>query len=366
MAKRMIIMIIALFLVFGAIFGWNGLRSYFIKEFFATYQPPPVSVSTTIAKIQTWQPFIPTVGTLNAVNGVSISPEIAGKVVSINFKSGQVVVKGNLLVKIDDSVEQADLKNNQAELKLDALQFKRIADLYKTKAASKSQLDEAQAKFTQAKAAVDKTQAIIAQKYIKAPFAGKIGIREVNVGQYVSPGQKLVTLQSLASLFVNFSLPEQDFNKLYVGQSIKLKIDTYPSQTFSGKINAINAEVEVATRNILVQALIPNKDNKLVPGMFANIKILLPEQKNLITVPQTAISYSLFGDSIFVIEKKGKDKKGKPKLIVKRKFVKLGMRRNNSVAVLSGIKAGDEVVTSGQLKLQNNTHVVINNTVKIN
>ncbi|MEM1243310.1 MAG: efflux RND transporter periplasmic adaptor subunit [Pseudomonadota bacterium] len=365
MRKRMTITIILLILVFGGVFGWDALRAYFIKQFFASFKPPPAAVTTTVAKAKTWQPDIEAVGSLQAIQGVNITSEQAGKVTGIFFKSGQYVHKGDLLVSLNDNVEQADLKNYTAAYNLAKLNYQRLASLLKKNAASKSEVDKNEADMKQAQAQLERVRAIIAQKNIRAPFDGKLGIRMINLGEYISPGTNMVTLQSVNPIFVEFYLPEQYITSLYVNQPIQLHVQPYPNQVFKGKITALNAEVDTQTHNILVQATVPNSNKKLYPGLFADIKILLPQQDHVITLPQTAISYSLFGDSIFVVKQTGKDKKGKPILEVARHSVDLGRSRGNLVAIKSGIKPGDVVVTSGQLKLENGSHVVINNDVKM-
>lgn len=363
---RMVIMIIALVIVFGAVFAWDGVRAYFMHRFFATFQPPPVTISATTVKTQSWQPYINAVGTLKAVNGVDLSPEVSGIIEKIYFKSGQMVTTGQALFKLNDSIEQADLENYTAQLSLDKLTYQRNLDLIKKKAVSQAELDAAAAKLKQSQAQVNKEKALIAQKNIAAPFAGMIGIRNVNLGQYVSAGTTMVSLQALAPIYVNFYIPEQNLPRIYLNQAISVNVDTYPKQVFTGKITAINAEVDVKTHNILVQATLPNKEHKLYPGLFANIHIILPQQKNVITVPDTAVTFSLFGNSVYVIETAGKDKKGKPILRVKEHYVKTGDSRGNQVVILQGLKSGDQVVTSGQLKLSNDTRVNINNAVNLN
>lgn len=212
---------------------------------------------------------------------------------------------------------------------------------------------------------IARTQAIINHKHIRAPFDGKLGIRKVDPGEYVSPGMPLVSLQSLDPLHADFPLPEEDFKQIYVGQKVRVTVESYGSEIFRGKITAINSKVNEETRNILVQATLPNKDRRLYPGMFANIKVLLPERKHVVTVPQTAIAYSLYGDSVFVIRQEGKDKKGRPTLKVQRQYVTVGEWRAGQVAILEGVEAGQQVVTSGQLKLQNGSRVLIDNSVDL-
>lgn len=359
-------MIIFLLVVFGGVFGWDMLRSYFMQQYFAHYQPPPASVSTVIAKKTTFNDSLKSVGTLVAVNGVSLSPQVAGIITQIHFKSGQMVQKGELLVKLDDSIEQAELKNSEAALKLAQLDFKRNQDLLKKNAASQSEFDKAQATLSQDQASVEKIKAMIAQKNIVAPFSGRIGVREVNLGQYVSAGTSMVTLQAMNPIFINFYLPEQDLPKLTLGQKVIAKVDTYPSKAFAGKISAINSEVNTSTHNVLVQATFQNSDQKLYPGLFANVSVIEKNQSQVVLVPSTAINFSLFGNSVFVVEKnKVSTEKGQRIYPVKQVFVKTGQQNSQSTVVLSGVKAGESVVSSGQLKLHNGSKIVIDNKVQL-
>ncbi len=365
LAKRMKIMIIILIVVFGGIFAFNILRHVMMKRFFANFTPPPVTISSTKATAKTWEPFISSIGTLVAIDGVQVSPQVGGTVMAIKFESGQMAKAGTPLVQIDDRTDQEDLKSYQAQLKLDELNYQRQINLIKTKATSQSSVDSAQAQLEQSKANVAKTLILIAQKNIEAPFDGKLGIRQVNLGQYVSPGTALVSLQSLNPMYVQFSLPEHYLKSLYVDQPVQVTVTTNPKEIFQGKINAIDSTSNAQTHNILVQAVLPNDQFHLYPGMFANIKVMLPTQENVITVPQTAVSFSLYGDSIFVIKQEGKDEKGNPILKTYRRYITTGDRQGNEVAILKGISANEEVVTSGQLKLDDGTHVVINNSVTL-
>ncbi len=365
MAKRMAWMIAALVLVFGGIVAYNQVRSYFIKQYFASFEPPPVTISTTHAKSQVWQPFMTAVGTLVAQNGVTISAESQGLVGNILFNSGQIVHKGDVLVTLRDKVEQADLKNAQASLKLAKLSYDRQKDLFKRKATFGAAVDKAAAQFQQAQANAEHAKAVLDQKHITAPFDGKIGICLVSLGEYISAGKKIVSLQDLDPLYSNFSLPEQQLHHLHRGQVIKLHVEAQPKQEFSGLIIAINSTVDPKTHTIAVQATVPNSQGLLYPGMFANIRILQSETVQVISVPQTAITYSLYGDTVFVIKPKGKNKNGKPILIAKKVYVTAGRQRSDRVAINSGLKVGDQVVTSGQLKLQDNSPVIINNKVQL-
>lgn len=368
MKKRMMIMIIALLIVFGGIFGWDALRIYFMGQYFAHFQPPPATISTAVAQSEQWKNTLQSVGTLAAVNGVAVSTEVAGIIINISFESGQLVEAGQPLIKIDDNVDQADLQNAQAALQLATLDFQRQANLYQRKVASAADYDKAKATMQQNQALVDKSKAIIAQKNIVAPFAGKIGIRQINIGQYVSAGTALVTLQAIAPIYVNFYLPEQELPKLFVGQTVEATVDTYPHEVFTGTISAINSQVDITTHNVLVQATFANSDQKLYPGLFANVSVVEPNDKDVIVLPATAVTYSLFGNSVFIVEKPStpeKDKDGNDIYVVKQQFVKLGQQSSDKVVILEGVNAGQQVVASGQLKLDNGARVVINNSVKL-
>ncbi|KTC99981.1 efflux RND transporter periplasmic adaptor subunit [Legionella erythra] len=410
MKKRMTIMITALVIVFGGIVAFNLFKNFMIKRFFATYEPPAVSVSSVTAVKREWRPTIPAVGNFVATNGVEVNSEASGNVVKIHFESGQYVSEGSSLIDIDDSVDQATLKFNKAQLALRQLSYQRQVDLNKKGAAPVSNVDEAKANLEQSEADVEKTEAQIRQKHITAPFAGKLGIRQVNLGQYITPGQtSIVTLQSLDPLYLQFYLPEQYYKRLHINQGIEFSVEEFEGLVFQAKITAINAKVDPNTHNVLVQATLPNcpsealsdlknstlvktskdidtgetivtcstKDNLsnhishfvFIPGMFASIAVEQPSVSDVIVLPSTAISYSLYGNSVFLIQKgtKGeKDENGQDKLYVKRVFVTTGEQSGNFTVINSGVKEGDVVVSSGELKLQNGTRVVINNSVKLN
>lgn len=403
MNKRMRNMIIALAVVFGGIFVFNLLKAFMIKRFFATYEPPAVTISSVVATTRDWHPNISAVGDFSAINGVEINAEVAGKITQLHFDSGQFVLKDTPLINLDDSVEKATLQFNQADLALQSINYKRQLDLLKRGATPSSSVDESHAKLMQAQANVDKTQALINQKHIKAPFSGRLGIRQVNLGQYVTPAQtEIVTLQSMDPLYLKFNMPEQRINDLHLNQTIFFSVEQTPNYLFEGKITAINAKVDTNTHNIEIQALLSNcpskalespetsplvtlkkypyltkpivvcnttvnTDNKItefnfVPGMFANIEIEQLPIPNMIVLPSTAISYSLYGNSVFVIEK---DKTDPNMLRVNRVFIKTGDQKGNYTMIRSGIKAGQVVVSSGELKLQNGTRVEINNTIPL-
>lgn len=403
MKKRMTTMGIALFIVFGGIIAYNLLKGYMMKRFFASFTPPAVTVSSTTAVRRNWEPRINAVGNFVSINGVDVNAQASGNVIGIHFDSGQFVLATKPLIDIDDSVEQATLKSNQSELALQEINYKRQADLFKHAATSGSSVDEARAKLLQAQADVEKIEALIRQKHITAPFSGQLGIRQVNLGQYITPGQTAIAaLQSMDPMYLHFYLPEQLINKLHLNQMITFSTEQYPKLLFAGKITAINSKVDSNTHTIQVQATLPNcpasamKDpthsslvkakkllgvNKLlitcnsdlnaknkieqfsfIPGMFADIEVEQPALANVIVLPTTSISYSLYGNSVYIIEK---DKTNKDNLSVKHVFVNTGDQQGNYVIIKSGVESGQQVVSSGELKLQNGTRVVINNDVKL-
>ncbi len=365
MAKRFTLTIAILVVIFGGTLAWYVLKLIFVKRYFAPHQPPPIAVSTTIAKKQLWHPVLKSVGTLQAINGVEVNSEVTGQVIAIYFKSGQFVKKGDPLVQLDDSVDQQSLNNNLAALRLDRVNYQRQLALYKTSATSKADLDAARAKLLQSKAQVVSARVMVNKKNIKAPFDGKLGIREIDLGQYVTAGKAMVLLQSLNPLFVNFELPEQFLSHVFVGQKVQIKTDADKSCVYLGKITAINSSVNANTRSISLQATFPNDKGQLYPGLFADVSVIESKQMGVVTLPQTAITYSLYGDSVYVVTR-GRDKLGKPTLIATQKFVTIGDRRGTVIAVKKGIKAGDQVVTSGQLKLHPDARIIINNSIKLN
>lgn len=352
--KKMLIIVI---LVFGLLFAWYGAKKAMFMGFMMFYKPPAVTVAATTATSKVWQSFVSSVGTLTAVNGVDISAEASGIIKEIRFTSGQFVKKGDILFLLDTSIEEAQLKDNQARLKLAQLNYDRNKALLGKHAISQASLDNILMELQQAEAGVELTQAKIKQKTITAPFNGKIGIRLVNLGDYVSPGTAMVSLESLDPMLVRFSLPEQYLTDVFLQQPID--VITNSGKIFHGVIDAINSKVDPSTRNIMVQGTLDNKELKLYPGMFASIKIWFMAKNNVVVLPQTAIAYSLHGDSVFIIKKEGK------LLKAYREYVKVGERRDNEVCILAGVKPNEQVVTAGQLKLQNGTTVEIDNNVEL-
>ncbi|OGT45334.1 MAG: hypothetical protein A3E83_08060 [Gammaproteobacteria bacterium RIFCSPHIGHO2_12_FULL_41_20] len=356
-------MLILVGVILALLFGWYGLKKVAFFWYMSHFTLPPVTIASSQAKAEKWQDYLPSVGSLTAINGVDVAPEVSGIVKDIRFSADQLVRKGDALVILDTSVEQAELKSNLAKLKLAQINQERNQKLFQRNAISQSVLDTTLAELQQAEAAVEVVQAHISQKTITAAFDGKVGIRLVDIGEYISPGKPMVTLQALNPLFVNFSLPEQYVSHLYLQQPID--VNTNGGKPIRGFISGINAKVDQTTRNILVQATIPNPTLALYPGMFAVIKVWLPAKKNVITLPQTAIAYSLHGDYVFVIKSEKSSKKTPSLLKAYRQYVTVGEQRNNKVAILKGVTADDSVVTAGQLKLQNGTRVLINNAVEL-
>ena len=359
LALRLVIMAVALTVVFGGLYGFNWYRDQAIAAFFAGNQPPPTPVAAVEAKAEAMPRFLTGIGTLTAVHQVTVSPEVGGRVTQVFFEAGATVRTGDPLVQLNDSPDQADLLNFRSQAKLATLNLERSKQLMGKQFGPKATVDENQSLLEQANANIAKTQAVIAQKLIHAPFDGVLGIRQVEAGQYVNPGGAIVTLTDLSNLYVNFTLPEQSRAQIAAGQAVQFSVDAYPSRSFEAEITAIEPQVSADTRTIKVQATMSNPEHLLMPGMFADAHVVLPPAENIVTVPETAVDYTLYGDSVFVLTPNGKDKDGKPILKATRTFVKTGERFNNRVAIQEGLKPGDLVAASGQIKLINGASVVV-------
>ncbi len=363
--RRMFVMLGAVILVVLALAAYKGYSIYQQVQMFSAPQPA-ISVSAATAKAQPWQSRLPAIGTLKAFQGVDLTAEVQGTVQQVLFQSGEQVSLGQPLLQLDSQVEQAILATALAVRNLAQVEYQRGKNLAVKQAISKSEFDRLNAELLKAEASVAQLQASLDKKRILAPFAGTIGIRQVDVGDYLSPGNSVATLQDLSKLYVDFFLPEQTVPLLALGQRVRLNVAAYPGEVFEGEISAINPKVEETTRNLQVRAMLPNPEGKLLPGMFANLDVLLPGEKPVIVVPETAITYTLYGNSVYVIgEKKDdqgavvKDDKGQAQLLVERRFVETGERRDGQVVVLKGLKVDEQVVTAGQLKLDNGAHVTI-------
>jgi membrane fusion protein (multidrug efflux system) len=320
-------------------------------------------VSSLKATEEVWQRRFHAVGSFAAVQGVTITNELDGTVTNLAFEAGAAVNKGDLLVQLDVSTELAQLASAEAAADLSRISLKRAQELRAQNTSSQSELDAAEAVARQTTGGVDVIRAAIAKKTIRAPFAGRLGIRQISLGQFLKGGTAIVSLQALDPLYVNFSLPQQDIVDLKAGQAVQVTVDAYPGTVFEGTINAINSKVDDTNRNVQVQATLSNADERIKPGMFAGVEVVLPRQDKFITLPQAAIGYNPYGDSVYIVETAGGGGTDQRALTVRQQFVELGDRRGDQVAVLKGVKAGDEVVTTGQLKLRNGAAVQINNAV---
>ncbi|OGT42682.1 MAG: hypothetical protein A3F42_06095, partial [Gammaproteobacteria bacterium RIFCSPHIGHO2_12_FULL_37_34] len=351
-------MLTFVFLFFALIVGIDGGKKLIVLCYMSHYQPPPIAVSATKATEKMWQHYMTAVGTLTAMNGVDLSAPVSGIVKEIRFNSGQVVKKNDVIVLLDIDMEQAALKSAQAKLALAKMNYDREKKLFDRHVTSQALLDTRYAELLEAQGNAESIQAQISQKTITAPFDGRLGIRQIDLGQYLSPGAPIVTLQAMNPLYVMLNVPEKYLSQLYLNQEIDVSVDSGKDKTVKGKVTAINSKVDPATRNILVQATLPNDQYELYPGMFAAVKIWFREKKNALLVPQTAISYSLSGDYVFVVKDESKSKKH-PDLHVYRQYVTVNDQRGAQASILSGIHSDDLIVISGQLKLQNGTKVVI-------
>jgi membrane fusion protein (multidrug efflux system) len=328
----------------------------------ASFAPPPSAVSTVVVKGEEWQPTLRAVGTLKAVHGVTVSTDMAGIVSEISFESGTKVKKGDLLVKMDTEQEEAQIHSAEARLDLAKTDLERKKDLLSKKAIATSDYDAAESELRKAKAAVEEMKAMTARKTISAPFDGVIGIRQVNLGQYLNPGAMIAPLQSLDPIYAEFALPQQSIGNLELGRKIRVNAGGWAAPV-EGEITAIDAQVDEATRNIIVQGTLRNPENKLRPGMYIDVEVILPEQEKVLAVPSSAVSFAPYGDSLFVVTD-GKTPDGKPQKVVEQRFVKLGRTFGDRIAVASGVKEGDEVVTNGVFRLRPGAPVNVNNSVQ--
>jgi membrane fusion protein, multidrug efflux system len=322
---------------------------------------PPTTVSSATVKQEDWAPVLSAVGSISAVQGAVVSSELGGVVSQIAFENGGTAKKGDLLVQLDASAEEALLRSAEAEAELARQDLERTRGLASQKVVSKAELDAAQSKFNRMNAVVDQMRSNIRKKTIIAPFDGQLGIRQVNVGQMINAGQQVVPLTSLDPVFADFALPQQYLGQLTPGLEVHVSTDALPGRVFNGKLTAMNSMVDSNTRNITLQATLENADHALRPGMFAKAEVTLPEKHKTLVVPGSAISYAPFGDSVFVIEKKKDEKTGKESEVIRQQFVRVGEARGDFVAITQGLKAGELVVGTGVFKLRNGMTVTINN-----
>ncbi|WP_298369635.1 efflux RND transporter periplasmic adaptor subunit [uncultured Bradyrhizobium sp.] len=360
LVRWFIIVGLLLALLVGALVGFNAFRSHMIAQFFANNKPPPSNVSIAEAKTEVIPNLLTAVGDLVAVHQVNVTTDVPGRITEIHFTAGSHVKAGTPLVQLFDAPEQGDLASFKAQATVGEQQLDRAKQLASRQFGPQSTVDTAQATYDQAKAGIAKTEALISQKLVRAPFEGDLGVRQVEVGQYLTAGTQIVSLTDLSVLYANLTVTEKQSSQIKVGQAVRVAVDAYPGRTFEGKITTIEPQIATETRNIRVQATIQNPESILKPGMFATTTIVLPEKPPVVTIPETAVDYTLYGDSVFLItEKKGED--GKTSLTADRTFVKTGNRVEGRVQILKGLKAGDRVVAVGQIKLQSGMAVAISN-----
>jgi membrane fusion protein (multidrug efflux system) len=363
MKKRILLTIVGLIVLIAFLSGIKWLQISRMVAHGKNFVPPPETVTTFEVHPESWESLLNSVGSLEAVQGVMVTAELKGKVETITFEPGAKVRAGDLLVQQDISSETAQLQASEAAVALAKVTFQRTRKLLTEKTVSQSQYDNADAQYKQAVAQVDNIRATIAKKTIRAPFAGRLGIRLINLGQTLNEGDAIVSLQSFDPIFVNFSLPQQQLAQIRPGLFVRMTTDALPGRTIEGKITAINPAVDTATRNIRVQATAANPGEQLRPGMFVNVSVVLPTQEKVLPIPETAVLYAPYGDSVFIVEEKKNEKTGLPGKSVRQQFVRLGKKRGDFVAVASGLKEGETIVSTGVFKLRNGQAVVVNNSL---
>lgn len=370
MKKWMAIMLLIAIALFGSVIGFNLFKQKMIAKYMANRPEPEFPVTAMVTKAQDWVPTIEAIGFIEPNQGVTLSTELAGTIDAITFESGKPVKADQLLLSLDSTVEKANLRASQAKLPAAKAKFDRFQNLYKTSSISKEQLDEAEAAYRSLEADIESLKATIARREVRAPFSGVVGLRNVFLGQYLQPGTDIVRLEDTSVMRLRFTVPQTDISKIKLGQVIKINVDAYPQTQFDGHITAIEPAINFQSGLIQVQADIPNNDGQLRSGMFARASIILPTVKDQIVIPQTAITFTLYGQNVYVLkEGEETDKEGNKVKVLRAKqvVVKAGERRGNDVHVLSGIQAGDQIVLSGQVRLSNDTkvHVVENDALAV-
>jgi membrane fusion protein, multidrug efflux system len=364
--KRMTSSRKALFLAIGGLVAVVvlvfGIKALQINKMVHSTQPMPVeTVSSAVVKEEDWAPTLSSVGSISPVQGAMVATELAGVVSQIAFENGAIAKKGDLLVQLDASAEEAQLRSAEADLELARADVDRSRDLAARKVISKAESDATESKFKQKGATVDQMRSMITKKTLRAPFDGQLGIRQVNTGQMINAGQQIVALTSLDPVFVDFALPQQYLGRLSPGLEVEVRTDAIPGREFKGKLTAINSMVDIGTRNVSLQATLANPDHVLRPGIFAKVEVVLPEKNKALIIPGTAVSYAPYGDSVFVIETKKDPKTGKESQAIRQQFVRVGEGRGDLVSITQGLKAGETVVATGVFKLRNGMAVTINN-----
>ena len=364
MIKRMIIMIFLVGIIFGGIFGYHAFMGQLMKKMMSQSAMPPAVVSASKTQLLPWQPKLKAVGTVRSVRGVEVTSEVPGIVEVISFKAGMEVKEGQVLVQLKADSDIAQLRALKIDAGLANTNYERDLKLLEAQAVSQATVDTDLAQLESKRAQVAAQEALVAKKTIKAPFAGRLGISALNPGQYLNPGEKIVTLQLLDSVYIDFYLPQQEIPRLVIGQTVDIKTDTYPDRAFIGKITAINPKVETDSRNVLVEVIVPNPKHELLSGMYVTVEVLAGDVRAYLTVPQAAVTFNPYGETVYVIAEKGKAADGKPNLLAEQRFVTVGETRGDQLAILEGLKEGDLIVTSGQMKLKNGSAIIINNQIQ--
>ncbi len=365
----MIRWIVTITILFSVILGIAYLKYSKVKSAiaqFADFAPPPAVVTSMKVPYESWSSNLEAIGTFKAAQGVLMSSEESGKIIRLNFESGQTVNKGEVILQLDTSVEEAQLKTSIVKLDLAKITADRTRQLYKEQAATSSEIDDAESKLKQIVAEVASLNTTIQRKIVTAPFTGVLGIRQVQLGQYVTPGTTLVSLQNLKPIFLNFTLPQQNISQIKVGQKVTVKVDSYPQRIFEGTLTTIQPEVDAQTRNIQLQATFANEDEALFSGMFANVSLNLNREVKSLIIPLTAIQYAPYGDAVYVIEKLKNEKNGKEYQGARQQFIKLGVTQGDWVQVIEGLQEGQEIATMGVFKLRQGVAVVVNNEIQPN
>ena len=363
MIKRIIVTVIGVLLLVGALAGIKSLQIGKMVAAGNQMAPPPTPVTTAEVLKQTWESLLASVGSLEAVQGVMVTAELPGKVVRITFEPGSMAAAGDILVSQNTSSEAAQLRAAEASLTLAKIERDRKRILLTKNTISQSEYDNADAQYKEAEAQADNIRSVITKKNIRAPFSGRLGIRHVNLGQNLKEGDAIVSLQTIDPIFVNFSLPQQQLAQIQPGLRVRVTTDAFPGQVIEGHITAINPQVDTATRNIQLQATVANPEERLRPGMFVNVSLVLPVEKNVLAIPATSVLYAPYSDSVFVVDEKKELENGPPGKIVRQQFVRLGEKRGDYVAVVSGLEEGQTVVSTGVFKLRNGQAVSVDNAL---
>jgi len=364
MIKRMIFMLIFVIILFGVVFTLKGLQAHAQKEARKKNENPIQTVSSTTVKSEQWRPILNSVGSARTVKGVYITTELGGMLTHIYFTPGTFVKKGQLLAQLDIRPDVAKLHELEAQARFAKITYFRNQKQYKIGAVSKEELDSNESQYKSTAAEVVEQKAIIAKKTIYAPFSGKLGVRLVNLGEYINPGDHIAILETLNPIYMDFYFPQEDLPKLQQGQTIEMTVSTYPKKTFTGTITTVNPNIDVKSRNVEVEATIQNADHLLLPGMFTHVNLITGAPKTVLTLPQTALTFNSYGDEVYALQKTSQMDNGKTVYKAVSQFVVTGEKRGDQIVITKGLKVGQEVVSSGQMKIKNGSLVVINNRVQ--